>query len=271
MRSDYKSARAEVMLGIIIFFMKQIEIIIFFCLFFTGCPAKQKKNVDTLYIRFFSWEEYNQPHIITCTNFEYELPYTEYCISDQIKINRFLNNIDELQETSDTDFSVGCKIFFMRDGKVVKTACLNSHYVLINGKTYFCTKDLIDHINSMMYDGALVDTQKKYIYGKYGDEYIHGREALLSKFETYLAKKIPDPIKKSGDIRIVVYCKSDKMGKTTRVDPRVYRVNNKLSDGEKKYIEGLITKFFTRKVKWKPDYTRMKSDWIKIMYKYKGN
>ena len=259
------------MLGIIIFFMKQIEIIIFFCLFFTGCPAKQKKNVDTLYIRFFSWEEYNQPHIITCTNFEYELPYTEYCISDQIKINRFLNNIDELQETSDTDFSVGCKIFFMRDGKVVKTACLNSHYVLINGKTYFCTKDLIDHINSMMYDGALVDTQKKYIYGKYGDEYIHGREALLSKFETYLAKKIPDPIKKSGDIRIVVYCKSDKMGKTTRVDPRVYRVNNKLSDGEKKYIEGLITKFFTRKVKWKPDYTRMKSDWIKIMYKYKGN
>jgi len=245
--------------------MKRIKIIMLFCFLFTECLAKQK--VDSMYIRYFSWEDYNQPHLITCTNFEYELPYSEYCISDQITIYKFLDKINDLQNTSNTDFSVGCKILFIGDGKVVKTACLSSKFVLINGRTYFCTKDLIDYIDNMVHNGVLVDTHNKYIYGRYGDEYIHGREALFLKFETYLAKNIPDKIKKSGDIRIVVHCKSDKKGKTTRVVPKVY--NNKLSDCEKKDIECLITKFFTHKVKWRPDDTRMMSDWITINYKIK--
>lgn len=246
--------------------MKQIGLVTLFCLFFTECSAKQ--IVDSLYVRFFSWEEYKQPHIITCTNFEHELPYTEFCISDQTMINKFLAATKELSITSDTDFCVGCKIFFMHDSQVIKKACLNSQHMLIDGKTYLCTKDLINIVDSMMHNGVLVDTQKMFLSDRYGDEYIHGREALLAKLETYLAKKLPETIKRCGDSRIVVHCKSDKKGKTTKVEPQIY--NDRLSDVQKKYIISLVTKFFIRKVRWKSDDTRMSSDWITIMCKFKS-
>jgi len=252
-------------LGIIIlYYMRRIETLIFLCLCFAVCSAK--KEVDTLYIRFFSWEDYKQPHIITCNNFEYELPYTEYCITDQSAINKLLDTMKRLSKKSDTDFCVGCKMFFVHDNKVVKTACLNSKYILIDGQTYSCTEDLVSTTNDMMRNGVLIDTQKKYLCGKNGDEFIRGREVLLSKLKTYLNRNIPKEIKKLGDIRIVIHCQSDKKGKTTRVEPHVY--NNKLSEFQKKNIECLIAKFFLSKVKWKPDETRMKSDWIDIMYKY---
>ena len=164
--------------------MRRIETLIFLCLCFAVCFAK--KGVDTLYIRFFSWEDYKQPHIITCNNFEYELPYTEYCITDQIAINKLLDTMKKLPKITDTDFCVGCKLFFVRDTQVVKTACMNSKYILINGQTYSCTEDLVSTTNDMICSDALVATQKKYLCGKNGDEFIRGREVLISKLKTYL-------------------------------------------------------------------------------------
>lgn len=90
--------------------MKQLDILILFCLFFADSFAKQ--NIDSLVIRFYSWDESKQPHVITCSNFEYERPYVDYSVADQTTITDFLNQLNNLQETKDTDFCVGCKIFF---------------------------------------------------------------------------------------------------------------------------------------------------------------
>lgn len=246
--------------------MKQIGFLLWFGLCFTRCLASN--DVDSLYIRYFSWEDTKQPHIITCTNFEYELPYTEFCISDQNAICQLLNSMTELQKTTDVDFCVGCKIFFLHRNKVVKTACLNSEYILINGNTYYCTKNLMNCIDSMMCHGAIVDLKGIYKSGKYGDEYHLGSEALYSKFESYLAKTVPDTIKNSEDTHIVVHCQSNKKGKTIRIEIRVY--NKEFTSSQKIVLEQLIYNFFMRKVKWMPDETRMKSDWITIRYKMKG-
>ncbi len=255
------------MLGIIKYdlHMKQIGFLLWFCLCFTRCLASD--NVDSLYIRYFSWDNSKQPHIITCTNFEYELPYTEFRISDQSTICKLLNSMNKLHKTSETDFSVGCKVFFLHRNKVVKTVCLNSKYILINGSTYYCTKDLMNCIDDMMRHGAMVDINKRYISGKYGDEYHLGREVLFSKLETYLSRTVPEMITNSKDTRIVVHCKSNKKGKTTQAEIQVY--NEELSTSQKKVLEQQIYKFFMRKIKWMPDETRMKSDWISMMYKIK--
>lgn len=246
--------------------MKQIEITLLFALCFTRCLASN--HVDSLYIRYFSWEDSKQPHIITCSSFEYELPYTEFCVTDQNAICGLLTNMSGLQKTPDVDFSVGCKVFFLHRNKVVKTACLSSKYILTNGNTYYCTRDLINCIDSMMCHGAIVDMKKRYISGKYGDEYYLGREALFSKLETYLVRATPEIITNSEDTRIVVHCKSNKKGKTTRTEIHVY--NKELSSSQKILLERLIYKFFMHKVKWMPDEMRMDSDWITIMYKIKG-
>ena len=123
-------------------------------------------------------------------------------------------------------------------------------------------------IDSMMCHGTIVDFKKKYISGKYGDEYYLGRDSLFSKFETYLARTVPETIKNSEDTRIVVHCKSNKKGKTTRTEIQVY--NKDFSGSQKIVLEQLIYKFFMHKIKWMPDETRMESDWITIMYKIKG-
>ena len=69
------------------------------CLYFIRCTARTK--VDSLYIRYFSWEDSIQPHIITCTNFEYEMPYTEYCVSDKNAINRHYGNDFSIKKAID--------------------------------------------------------------------------------------------------------------------------------------------------------------------------
>ena len=248
--------------------MKKLKIIMLFCLLFTECLAKQE--VDSLYIRYFSWENYMQPHIITCNNFEDELPYTEYCVSDRSEIDRLLGSMKELPKTSDTDFCVGCKLLFLHKGMVVKKACLNSKYVMTGGQSYLCTQELMNTINDIMHKGVIMNRQDRFLPNKYGDEYIHGRETLFSELEAYYAKHVPESIRKNGDTRIVVYCKSNKKGKTTKIESvRIYNTN--LSDSQTKDIEQLIYRFFMRKVRWKPDETRMESDWITIYYKIEGD
>ena len=92
----------------------------------------------------------------------------------------------------------------------------------------------------------------------------------ISELEAYYAKHVPESIRKNGDTRIVVYCKSNKKGKTTKIE-RVRIYNTNLSDSQTKDIEQLIYRFFMKKVRWKPDETRMQSDWMTIYYKIEGD
>ena len=248
--------------------MKHVGVLLFFCLCVLECSAKN--GVDTLCIRFLSWDTYNLPHIVTCNNFEDELPYTEHRVCSKTAVVKLLESLKNLHQTVDSDFSVGCKLFFLCDGNVVKKVCLNSKYVLMDGRTFICTQELMNTINDIMHKGVIMNRQDRFLPNKYGDEYIHGRETLFSELEAYYAKHVPESIRKNGDTRIVVYCKSNKKGKTTKIE-RVRIYNTNLSDSQTKDIERLIYRFFMRKVRWKPDETRMQSDWITIYYKIEGD
>lgn len=252
------------MLGIKNEYMKRIEILLLLCLCIVECSAK--RNVDTVLIRFFSWEDYKQPHIVSCNSFENELPYTEYYTYNKSAIGKLYEGLKDLRKTSDITFNVGCKLLFLNNGKIVKKVCLNSKYVITDGYTFFCSQKLMDTIDSIKHNSVIVDRQRRFLPDQYGNEYIYGRDSLFSKFKTNYKKNIPASIRKNGDTRIVVYCQSDKKGKTSKIE-RISIYNTNLLEDQKKIIEKMIYNFFMRKVKWKTDETRMQSDWIVINYK----
>lgn len=240
-------------------------ILLLFCLSITECAAKI--DADTLYIRFMSWEEYNHVHLVTCNSFENELPYKEYCISDKNTINKLVDNIKALQETADTSFAIGGKMLFVHNGEVVKKACMSSHFVLMDGHTYICTQKLMDTIDDIMHKGVLIDNQSKFLPDFLGDEYIQGRDSLYSKLASYYEKNLNKSLMEHGNTRISAHCKADKEGNTIKAI--VHVSNNNLSDQQRDSIKELTEKFFMNEVKWKPDDTRMKSDWIWIIHKIK--
>ena len=246
--------------------MKHVGVLLFFCLCVLECSAKN--GVDTLCIRFLSWDTYNLPHIVTCNNFEDELPYTEHRVCSKTAVVKLLESLKNLHQTVDSDFSVGCKLFFLCDGNVVKKVCLNSKYVLMDGRTFICTQELMNTIDDVIKEGIVTNTHYNYDIGKYGNEYMGGRDSLFLKIDHYLARKLPKSIKNVGDIRIVVYCKADKNGRSTQVKIRLY--NRILSKKQEKRLEKLLNYFFFHEVKWKPDETRMLSDWIVLNHKIKG-
>ena len=245
--------------------MKHLFFFCFLFLFYGMCAARI--NADTLFIRFSSWNICNQPHLITCLNFEDEIAYTEYCITDEKKIANLYKKIRGGKITNNTDFSVCCKLLFIQKGKLKKKACLNSQYMLMNGITRYCTQEIRSYIDNLMQKGIIIKGNKRFLPEKYGREYVAGRDSLFSRLKKYFDKKMKS-YKKNGDIRISVHCKSDRHGRTKMISTQVF--NQHLSETEKTSIKKLVEKFFLRKIKWKVEDTTMQSDLIIINYKIKG-
>lgn len=61
-------------------------------------------DADALIIRFFTWNIDDVPHLITCNNYESEIPFQEYKITDTSAIELLNNEIDYLQMTHEQDF-----------------------------------------------------------------------------------------------------------------------------------------------------------------------
>ena len=88
------------------------------------CESKVK-SPDSLYIRFFMWDNPDAPHITTCDNFEYDVPYKEILVNNPADVELLYNRLQQLGKISDTDFNVGCKLFFIKNNKLINEICMN--------------------------------------------------------------------------------------------------------------------------------------------------
>ena len=126
------------------------KLLLYLLLIYSSMNYAKVIDADTLIIRFFSWGVSDAPHLITCINYEAEVPFREYEVSDISAINLLSNELNRLQMTQEQDFSVECKLLCVKNGVVNNVICLNSEYIMINGKVYFCNKSIVNTIDTIM-------------------------------------------------------------------------------------------------------------------------
>ena len=229
------------------------------------CESKVK-SPDSLYIRFFMWDNPDAPHITTCDNFEYDVPYKEILVNNPADVELLYNRLQQLGKISDTDFNVGCKLFFIKNNKLINEICMNEHYVLMDGLTYKCERDVKTLIDKFMLSIDCIHNEFKYKPDKYGNEYPQVREALYKKMHTFLSNTLKK-LDASGSISVVVHCKCDHKGKN---ESAIVTMHSNDIDGKVMVkLEKEFEHWLMHKVRWKRNKLRMKSDWIEIYYRYK--
>ncbi len=239
--------------------MRKIELLFLLLLV---CLSPNAANKDSLIIRFFSWQM-GSPHNITCLNFENEVSFREYIITSPVVIDSMSGQLQKLQKCKDKDFQVGCKLYFIKCGKVNRVFCMNSNSVFSNNIFYKNNKDVIKKINRLIAIYPKVENDCNFSPKEFGDEFAQGRDSLFRVLHTSMAETIKNL--NYNDILIVsIYCKAYKNGKTKSA---VINPANKksLSDIEKKIIMKLRDVLMT-KITWSKNLERMDSDYIIFPY-----
>lgn len=221
-------------------------------------------DVDTLIIRFFTWEVVDVPHLITCINYETEVPYKEYVVTDTSAINTINEKIKDLHSTQEQDFCVACKLLCIKNGTISDIICLNKDYIMIDGKVFSCDRSIVNIIDTLI--NKIPPSKEKFSYKpeKFGAEYCKGKEELNKLLSSYY-NKIKKEYKIKGITKFEILCKANKKGYTKTVKVKLY--NKDISSTDKHKIENNITEWFKRKIKWKKNNTRMNADWINIYFK----
>lgn len=113
------------------------------------CLYMGATDTDSLFIHFLSWNN-ESPHTVTCSNFEHEMPFQTYIITSGIVIDSQSHQLQSLPPSEDADFQVGCKLYFIKSGAILKTVCLDSTHVLTQGKAYKNTPSVRNHLWELM-------------------------------------------------------------------------------------------------------------------------
>ena len=241
--------------------MRKIELLfllLLFCLHSNVVAADQ----DSLIIRFFSWEM-ESPHNITCLNFENKVPFREYIITSPVVIDSMSDQLQKLQKCKDKDFQVGCKLYFIKCGKVNRVFCMNSNSVFSNNIFYKNNKDVIKKINRLIAIYPKAENDCNFSPKQFGDEFAQGRDSLFRVLQTSMAETIKN-LNYNDTLIVSIYCKAYKNGKTKSA---VINPANKksLSDIEKKIIMKLRDVLMT-KITWRKNSEHMDSDDIIFPY-----
>ncbi len=227
----------------------------------------KNNDTDTLIVRFLSWGEDGYPHMTTCSNFENDVPYKEWAIAKTNYVDSLNFELDNLERIKDKDFHVCCKLLIISENKIMKTICLNEHYLLMNGMTYLCSKKvrvLLDKIMNL-YPARI--NEHRYLPDKYGNEYSGGKGKLYKKIRSLLKKEIRQ-IEGNSSVMVRIICKANKKGETTKVLLATV-VGKDLPIVVQETISKKITYILLNKIRWKKDITRMNSDTITLLLKLK--
>lgn len=222
----------------------------------------QTVDVDTLIVRFFSWDMDDSPHAVRPLNFEYEVPYKEYIITDDSVISSIRTALKNEQKGISDSFNVGCKLIFVKNGNVESVVSMNSDYIRYKGKVFLnnSTKEIIDNIFNVHKENRILD---KYLPDRNESEYIGGKEELFNLLSSNFPK-ILNGIELKNDVKFRVRCKASTNGKTLCADIDVY---GSCSQDEKNVIRKRLKSFFLHNVRWKRNLDRTKNDIITILYK----
>ena len=239
--------------------MRKIELLFLLLLV---CLSSNAVNKDSLIIRFFSWQM-ESPHNITCLNFENEVPFREYIITSPVVINSISDQLQKLQKCKDKDFQVGCKLYFIKSGKVNRVFCMNNNSVFSNNIFYKNNKDVIKNINQLIAIYPKAENDCNYSPKEFGDEFAQGRDSLFRILHTSMAETIKN-LNYNDTLIVTIYCKAYKSGKTKSI---VINPANKksLSNIEKRIIMKLRDILMT-KITWSKNLERMDNDVIIFPY-----
>lgn len=223
-------------------------------------------DADSLVVRFMSWNMDGSPHSITCLNYEYDVPYKEFTITDRMKIESLGSAIKSASRVKNTEFNVGCKLFFVKDDMVVEEVCMDKDYTLRRGKMYLSSTEVKNIIDGIMETESLNTDKFHYMPDRYGNEYVYGRDSLFRYFDSNMCR-IAKTMRLTDDVIIVTHIEAEKSGKTAKIiDMKIY--SKGLDENGKTRIEEEIRHILMRKIRWKKNLNRKKSDTISINYKY---
>ena len=220
---------------------------------------------DTLLIRFFRWNS-EAIHPVTCLNFENVVGITnEYQVTSVDRIDSLNNLLNHLKTSEDEPFTVGCKLYFIHAGKLVKGVCMNESHVLMNGKAFFNDDSVVTFINRLMETTKTVKCNTSYYPDFIGSEYIEGSDSLFSLLRKYLTH-YTRKINYTGDMNFYITCRANQKGRNTMVNVRVLKFD-KLSKQQERILKSLI-KFIKKKIFWKEDNNRTFKDEIDFLLTY---
>ena len=228
------------------------------------CLYMGATDTDSLFIHFLSWNN-ESPHAVTCSNFEHEMPFQTYIITSGIVIDSLSHQLQSLPPSEDADFQVGCKLYFIKSGAILKTVCLDSTHVLTQGKAYKNTPSVRNHLRELMEANQSVAHAPRFVPKNFGDEFVEGRDSLFCLLANRLNESLrgtDGPIK----LQMTIYCKAERNGKTKAV--RINVANRKtLSKSERKTVAAL-KRIISHEVIWNKDLERMNRDLIVFPFRF---
>lgn len=233
-----------------------ILVILFTMPFQTYCMNIQ--DIDSVVILQAPWHIIT-PADISCSNFEYDMSYKEYHISDSTTIFDIVRELSCLKAAKVKSLDVRCKINFYSYGKVCVSACMDSRHVLYDGTLYEKSQSFIGLIDWVEKINKPKEPASRCRHSKRDIPFPNGRDSLYS----YLSMKLEGVLNAITEPMImIVDCQIDKSGNTMNVIIRNEK-NMKLSDNSIKIISK-IRALFMKEIKWIPDKERFPFDVVTI-------
>lgn len=237
---------------------KYVIILIALCMVTLRIYSVNHIIIDSIVIKQAPWHIMT-PSDVTCSNFENDIYYNEYHISDSSVITDIVREINSLKPSNGKSLNVRCKLYFYSHGQVFSSACLDPHHVLYDGALYYLSPSFKNKIDNVIKNNTPKKPINKEVFAKRDIPFPNGRDSLY----TYLMSVSEEFIKKiEKPIALTVNCQIDNQGNTIKVVIR--NRENTTPDENVKDLFIKLTKVFMNDIKWIPDKERFPYDFVSI-------
>lgn len=238
-----------------------VTILLLYLIALSDVYGVENNKIDSIVIKLAPWH-ITTPSDVTCFNFENDISYKEFHISDSIIISKIVRELRCLKKSRGKTMDVRCKIYFYSQGKTYISTCIDLYHVLYDGVLYQMSPSLKKTIDSVTRKYTAMEPVRTIIPTKKGIPFPHGRDSLY----TYLFSKLEDVINTiENPIALIVNCQIDSQGNTMKVII-TDRHNTKLNDDSMELISALRV-IFMKDIKWIPNKERFPFDCVTIPVK----
>ncbi|WP_155808720.1 hypothetical protein [Xylanibacter brevis] len=218
-------------------------------------------KIDSIVVKHAPWH-LETPANVTCRDFENEISYEEYHISDSAVISDIVKEFYSLKESHAKTLDVRCKLYLYSQGVVLMSACMDPYHILYDGVLYNLPPSLKNKIDRMHKNSTPKISMKKDLSSERGFPFPNGRDSLFSYLSSEL-NGITRMIEKT--VSLTVNCQIDSHGNTIKVVVRNNDHNN--CDNVKKLVTKL-KEIFVNDIKWIPDKERFPFEVVNIPLKF---
>jgi len=241
---------------------KYVTIVIVFCMVTLRVCSMNHIKIDSIVVKQAPWHIMT-PADVTCSNYENEISYKEYHISDSNVISDIVRELSCLKESHAKSLNVRCKIYFYSHGEAYMSACMDSYHILYDGFLYYLSPSLKNKIDCMIKNGTPRKPMNKDVYAKTDFPFPNGRDSLYS----YLLSESDELIKRiEKTVALTVNCQIDNHGNTIKVIIR--NRDHTIPDNDIKELVKKMTEIFMNDIKWIPNKERYPYETVTIHMKF---